>query len=144
MPSENDPHWWLTRDGDPVGLALYERHYSCKSGIRKVALFVGPREKVVLRTWNGDALWAWRSFKDDTGQEGINCAIFRNESNTQSSRLIREADAIADFLWPHQRHYTYVDPEEVESRNPGYCFIVAGWKRCGKTKRALLILERLP
>jgi hypothetical protein len=30
----------------------------------------------------------------------------------------------------------------VRSTNPGFCFLVAGWRRCGRTKGGLLILER--
>ncbi|HEX9442811.1 MAG TPA: hypothetical protein VGA73_01765, partial [Candidatus Binatia bacterium] len=63
------PLWWLTKDGDADCLALYERHYSAykyKDGrVRK--LFCGPGEKVVLRTWSGDAVFVWRKFKDASG-----------------------------------------------------------------------------
>ena len=143
---DGKPLWWLTRDGDKTCLALYERHYSAyryRDG-RKRVLFCGPGEKVVLRTANGDALWVWRKFKDDSGQTGINCAVFRNESRHKSSELIRQADAIADCLWPHQRHYTYVDTRKVKSRNHGWCFICAGWRKCGFTTTGKLILERPP
>jgi len=104
----------------------------------------------VLRTQRGDACWVWRKFVDDcidqrTGerQQGVNCAIFRNESQHLSSSLVRQADAIADLVWTDSRHYTYVDPEEVASTNPGYCFICAGWRRCGMTKSGLIVLERV-
>jgi hypothetical protein len=140
----NEPLWWLTKEGDKDCLALYERHYSCyqyRDG-RKRLQFVGPGEKIVLRTEHCDAMWVWRYFHDDSGQQGINCAIFRNESRHQSSQLIRQADQIADLLWPDSRHYTYVDPAQVASKNPGFCFICAGWKRCGRTKKGLLIYER--
>jgi hypothetical protein len=124
---------------------MYERHYSAyhSEGKKKRKLFIGPGEKVVLRTEKGDACFAWRKFIDDSGQQGINCAVFRNESPHLSSELIRQADAIADCLWPNSRHYTYVHPDSVASRNPGFCFIKAGWSRCGKTKKGLLILERV-
>ena len=139
------PLWWLTKDGDLDCLELYERHYSAyryaDGRIRK--LFVGPGEKVVLRTTAGDACFVWRKFIDDSGQCGINCAVFRNESGHRSSALVQQADAIADCLWPHSRHYTYVNTKAVASRNPGYCFLMAGWQRCGWTKSGLLILERL-
>ena len=140
------PDWWLTKDGDKDCLELYERHYSCYryADGRRRKLFVGPGEKVVLRTERADALFVWRKFIDDSGQGGVNCAVFRNESGIQSSRLIRQADAIADCLWPDSRHYTYVDPEAVASKNPGFCFIAAGWRRCGVTKSGLLVLERQP
>lgn len=137
------PLWWLTKDGDKDCLELYERHYSCyhyRDG-RKRTQFVGPGEKVVLRTESADAMFVWRKFIDDSGQQGINCAVFRNESAHQSSELIRQADRIADCLWPNSRHYTYVRAEKIKSKNPGFCFIKAGWKRCGMTKSGLHILE---
>jgi len=67
-------------------------------------------------------------------------ALFR-----RSSDLIRSAMALAWQRWPGERLYTYVNPRFVKSANPGYCFLMAGWHRCGKTKsRELLILEALP
>lgn len=141
-----DPIWWLTKDGDKSCLALYERHYSAyqyRDGrIRK--LFVGPGEKIVLRTRIGDAAWVWRRFRDASGQQGINCSFFRNEGQVRSSVLVKQADAIADFCWPGERHYTYVNAKAVRSANPGYCYLVAEWQRCGMTKSGLLILERTP
>lgn len=145
------PYWWLTKDGDAACLALYEKHYSAhryRDGrVRK--LFCGPGDKLVLRDFAGLAFFVWRRFKDDcidarTGlrQQGVNCAAFRNEGAARSSDLVRQADAIADCCWPDRRHYTYVDTKRVASRNPGYCFLVAGWRRCGMTKSGLLILER--
>lgn len=138
-------HWWLTKDGDRDCLELYERHYSAYryADGRKRKLFVGPGEKVVLRTKPGDAMFVWRKYIDDSGQQGINCAVFRNESQHQSSELIRQADEIADCLWPDRRHYTYVDPAKVRSTNPGFCFAAAGWTRCGRTKGGLIVLERV-
>lgn len=140
------PLWWLTKDGDLDCLELYERHYSCYeyADDRERTQFVGPGEKVVLRTERADAMFVWRNFIDDSGQTGINCAVFRNEGAYQSSILIRQADQIADCLWPDSRHYTYVRAESIRSTNPGFCFIKAGWRRCGMTKGGLHILERLP
>jgi hypothetical protein len=138
------PYWWLTKDGDVACLELYERHYSAyryRDGrVRK--LFCGPGQKIVLRTEPGDAVFVWRKFKDDSGQQGVNCAVFRNESPILSSELIRQADVVADFAWPGERHYTYVSAQNVRSRNPGFCFLAAGWRKCGHTKGGLLILER--
>lgn len=39
---------------------------------------------------------------------------------------------------------TKVDPKAVRDTNPGYCFVAAGWRRCGTTKGGLLLLERPP
>lgn len=142
----NGALWYITKDGDRTLLALYERHYSCyryRDG-RKRVLFCGPGQKIVLRTNAGDAGFIWRKFRDDSGQEGINCAFFRNESRHLSSDLIRQADAIADFCWSGERHYTYVSPKDTRpKRDPGYCFIRAGWQTCGQTRGGgLLIMER--
>jgi hypothetical protein len=140
------PIWWLTKDSDLDCAELYERHYSryqyADGRARDNDQLVGPGEKVVLRTERADAMFVWRVFIDDSGQNGVNCAVFRNESEHVSSELIRQADAIADCLWPNRRHYTYVDPAKIASTNPGFCFIVAGWRRCGRTKGGLIVLER--
>jgi len=136
--------WYLTKDGDVSCLALYERHYSryAYADGRRQSQFVGPGESIVLRTGDADAMFVWRKFIDDSGQQGVNCAVFRNESEHRSSQLIRQADAIADHVWPRERHYTYVNPKAVRSTNPGFCFMAAGWRRDGVTKGGLLILER--
>ena len=137
--------WYLTKDGDLSCLAMYHRHYSrrkYKDG-RKPKLFCGPGEKIVLRTRLADAVFVWKKFIDASGQKGINCSIFRNESRILASNLIKQADKIADFCWPRERHYTYVNAKKVRGTNPGFCFISAGWNRCGTTKGGLIILERI-
>ena len=106
-------------------------------------LFAGPGEKIVLRNRAGNAGFVWRNFLCDRGEPGINCAFFRNESQSLSSQLIRQADAIADAIWPCGRHYTYVDPKAVRGTNPGYCFKLAGWRLCGVTPTGKLVLERI-
>lgn len=145
------PVWWVTRDGDLDCLDMYDRHYSAYryADGRERVLFVGPGDKLVLRSLRAEAVFVWRKFTDDciderTGekQQGVNCAVFRNESEHLSSSLIRQADAIADAVWTDRRHYTYVNREKVASRNPGFCFLAAGWNRCGTTKSGLLVLER--
>lgn len=145
------PDWWVTKDGNLDCLELHARHYSRYdyADQRERILFVGPGDKLVLHI--GDrAVFVWRKFVDDcidqrTGrkQEGVNCAVFRNESEHLSSSLIRQADAIADAVWTDRRHYTYVNREKIASSNPGFCFQQAGWTKCGMTKGGLLVLERL-
>ena len=136
------PAWWITKDGDTDCLALYRRHYSARKG-QRLAQFVGPGEHIVLRTERADAMFVWRKFIDDSGQVGVNCAVFRNESAHRSSDLIRQADAVADCAWPGLRHYTFVRAEAIKSTNPGFCFQRAGWRRCGMTKGGLIVLERV-
>lgn len=140
-----DPLWWLTKDGDASCYALYRRHYSSYNARPKQRQFVGPGEAIVLRTASADAMFVWRRYRDDTEpkQEGVECAVFRNEGTILSSELVRQADAIADCAWPGERHYTKVNSQAVRSSNPGFCFIAAGWRRCGLTKGGLVILERV-
>lgn len=139
-------YWYAIADGDPRGRALYQRHYSARHyrDGRKPALFVGPGEKMVLLTTDGRALFVWRKFIDASGQTGVNCAVFRNESDVLSSTLILEAEQLAWVRWPGERLYTYVNPRAVKSANPGYCYKRAGWRTCGMTKGGLVILEKLP
>lgn len=146
-PSAIPVAWWLTKDGDKSCLAMYERHYSANKYAdgRVRNQFVGPGENIVLRTADADAIFVWRNYIDDTipKQEGVECAVFRNEGPILSSELVRQADAIADVAWPRARHYTKVRASAVRSANAGFCFIKAGWSRCGHTKGGLLlILER--
>lgn len=150
--------WWATTDQDVDVLAMYRRHYPPQRRRRGTVAWqcLGPGNKFVLRTEACDAIFGWRRFLDDciderTGQrqEGVNCAFFRNEGVSQSSGLVRQADAVADRLWPDRRHYTYVDPTRVRSGLPGACFLAAGWRYVrvrghrARTKSGLLILERV-
>jgi hypothetical protein len=150
------PYWWGTFDGDVECLRMYERHYPPPKGRRagrRIAQFVGPGEPIVLRNNPRDplvAMFVWRKFVDDcideqTGekQAGVNCSVFRNEGPVRSSELVAAADEIADHCWSDRRHYTYVDPPRIRSTNPGWCFIKAGWRRCGRTKGGLIVLERI-
>lgn len=140
-------YWFKCLDGNQGARELFDRHYSrhrYRDG-RRPKLFVGPGTKLVLITESGDALFVWRKFKDASGQQGINCAIFRNESPLLSSTMIMDAERIAWDKWPNERLYTYVKATAIKSSNPGYCFIKAGWQKCGITKwNKLVILEKLP
>lgn len=139
-----DEVWLPVRDANPTARNLFDRHYSRRRG-GTAAKFVGPGEYMALLTHDGAAMFLWRleRFRQD-GQQGVNCAIFRNESEHRSSDLIREAVRLAWERWPGARLYTYVNPRRVESTNPGYCFKCAGWRKCGESKRGLHILELLP
>lgn len=149
-----DMLWLPALDCDPRAYALFRRHYSAVTyadGRRRDPsnptrfAFVGPGQKMVLLTADCRALFVWRKFISRNGQEGVNCAIFRNEGDELSSRLILEAEQLAWQRWPGDRLYTYVNQRKVASCNPGYCFKVAGWRPCGYTaSKGLLILEKLP
>lgn len=146
LPVATWGRWHEYRDGHPRALELYERHYSAYhyADGRERKLFMGPGEKTVLLTADGKALFGWRKFKDDSGQTGVCCAVFRNEGPHLSSDLIREAMAIAWKRWPGERLYTYVNSEKVRSENPGYCFKQAGWTHRCNTTGGLAVLDAIP
>lgn len=151
-------HWLSVRDGDDRARALQRRHYSHLKYVarhhpngRAIAhpnqrRFVGSGEHVVLLTLTCDAVFSWRLQRFRHDQEtGIECTLFRNEGPVLSSDLIREADAIAWQRWPGERLFTFVDPAEIRSSNPGFCFLMAGWTRLKRrTQGGLVILERTP
>ena len=149
-----DGYWLATHRADPRVIALYRRHYSVKNHRANWFCGVtGPGESMVLLTQDCDALFVWRKRIAEAlmangytdGQGGIGCSVFRNESPILSSDLIREACALAWQRWPDERLFTYVEDGKVRSSNPGYCFQVAGWRKCGRNKDGrLTILEILP
>ena len=145
-------YWIPIKDGDPRAVALYNRHYSARDvGGRKLDRvrygFSGNGESLVLLTLHCDALYCWRyqrKYQKD-GQEGLNCSIFRNEGDILSSVLISEACEWADAKWGKLRKYTYVNPEKIKhKRDPGRCFIKAGWHNAGISPQGLVILELAP
>lgn len=144
--------WQPIRDGTPFARALYEKHYSCHQYAdgRRPKKFVGPGYYIALTTADEHCLFVWRKFKDDCipKQVGINNAVFYKEGRQkwQASTMILAAERWAWRRWPGERLYTYVDPRKIrKKRDPGRCFLRAGWRLCGKTKvNKLLILEKCP
>jgi hypothetical protein len=150
--------WITTKDGDPAGLELFRRHYSYNQKRDQLkfefarsasdGLFVGPGEKLVLLTADAKALFVWRKerYRLD-GQAGVDNAVFRNEGTAagRASDLIREANQIAWKRWPGERLFSFVDPTRIRhKRDPGRCFVRAGYRRSGLTKSGLLIFECFP
>lgn len=141
----SDGIWIPVREGNQTASAIYDRHYSRNPASRGDPRVAGPGQKMVLLTPCARALFVWRKFISKDQQDGVNCAIFRNEGAGLSSALIRAAMVLGWQRWPGERFYTYVNPRRVRSANPGYCFKVAGWRECGVTKtRRLTVLEVMP
>lgn len=79
--------WMPVKDANPTALEIFHRHYSYapyRDG-RRPLHFVGPGEKMVLLTPDARALCVWRKFISADGQQGVNCAVFRNEGAGLSS-----------------------------------------------------------
>ena len=135
-------YWVISHDMNPKAQELADRHYSRKTPGSKKG-FIGPGEKLVLLSPRGDALFTWlRSRADYRGDkiDGVNCTIFRNEGPVLSSKLILEAEKFAHDRWPGLKLFTYVSKAKVKSKNPGWCFIKAGWKPAGANKSGELRL----
>ena len=144
-------HWYAISDQDPVAMSIYRRHYSrhaYQDGRRHVGGVMPPGQHKFYMTCDGTAIFGWlrNVVERYDGQTGVLCSVFRNEgyAHARSSELIEEACEYAWQKWPGERLWTYVDPTKVTSRNPGYCFLMAGFRRCGTSKKGLLIFERLP
>ncbi len=144
-------HWIGVKKTDPRAVDLYQQHYSARKGVSTSTRLrygiVGPGETMTLITGRGDALFVWQynTVERYDKQEGVNCAVFRNESIILSSKLIEEADDLAWQRWPKKRLFTYVWDSKIKSVNPGYCFKQSGWQTCGRNKDGrLTILECYP
>lgn len=151
--------WRLAENrDDPRACALADRHYSRqRPGARG---FIPPGRCMVLVSPNPvRAVWVtvWQKpqYTRHAWPGAWVCSIFRNEAGDvwRSSDLIRQAVAATRFYqqliptWiceppPTQGMITFVDPRHVRSRNPGYCFLKAGFRRVGRTRsRRLHVLQ---
>lgn len=121
--------WQVTRKTDTACRLLADKHYS-RQTIGAIN-FCRPGNNYVLRTADGDAVWvSWLSKYRDDGFQAIECTIFRNESPYLSSHLIQLATLMTFAHFPTEDTIiTYVDPKSVASKNPGYCYMKAGYKK---------------
>ena len=90
-------YWVISRDMNPIAQKLADRHYSRKNPGSKKG-FIGPGEKIVLLSSDGNALFAWLRQDPELRLDhidGVNCTIFRNEGPVLSSKLILEAERFA-------------------------------------------------
>jgi hypothetical protein len=142
--------WLLSNRASVAGARLADRHYTRQAV--SSAQFVPPGRCTVLRTEGGDAVWvtSW-PFAEFTKHDWAGawvCSIFRNESPHLSSELIREAVAVTRWAWPDVPDLgmvTFVDPSKVRrKRDPGRCFLRAGFRRVGVTRGGLPALQMLP
>jgi hypothetical protein len=152
-------NWLAVKRTDHRAFGLYREHYSAKKNLpyRRAGNtnVTGSGETMTLLSQDGAALFVWihNTVERMDKQEGPNCAVFRNDgrgaARVLSSELIREATALAWGRWPGMRLWTYVDPAEVRSvqvmdKEPGQCFLAAGWRKCGVSAEGKVILEILP
>lgn len=155
--------WEQSNRFDATVVPLADRHYNR----RKIGSpqFVPPGRCVVLATPERDAFWitSWpfAEYVKHSWPGAWVCSAFRNESSHLSSALIREALAATAFIWraweelrafvylwpapPAVGCITFVNAAKVRhKRDPGRCYLRAGFRRVGMTKGGLLAFQLLP
>ena len=143
--------WKRSNRADPLGCKLADRHYSRqKMGSPQ---FVPPGRCLVLiaETETGQEVWAtswpFAQYVKHAWAGAWVCSIFRNEGAALSSDLINQAVAATRWHYgdaPELGMITFVKPSAVRSSNPGYCYQMAGWKRCGAAKDGKPCFQILP
>ena len=142
--------WIRSHRADPEVVPLADRHYNRqKIGSPQ---FAPPGRCLVLKTAELDAFWitSW-PFAEYVRHAWAGtwvCGAFRNEGAYLSSELIREAVAATLYEYgsaPALGMITFVNAEKTrKKRDPGRCFLRAGFKRCGMTKGGLFALQLIP
>lgn len=131
--------WRESFKADPRARPLADRHYNRqKVGSPQ---FMPPGRSLVLLTDAADALWgsSWpkAEYVRHAWPGAWICSVFRNESPQRASDLIRDAVAATRAAWgdpPPLGMVTFVDAEKVRhKRDPGRCFLRAGFRPVGKT-----------
>lgn len=142
-------NWVRSHRADPEVVPLADRHYNRqKIGSPQ---FAPPGRCLVLKTHNADAFWItsypFARYVKHAWAGAWVCSAFRNEGHVLSSELIREAVAVSRWEWPTPElgMVTFVDTKKTrKKRDPGYCYLKAGFKNVGFTKGGLVALQMLP
>ena len=142
--------WMTSHRGDRRALPISDRHYNRqKPGTSQ---FVPPGRCLVFLTPDCKAIWvtSWpfaEYVKHRWAGAWVN-SLFRNEGAGLSSALIRDAVAATRATWadvPTLGMVTFVDAAQVRrKRDPGRCYLKAGFRRVGETAGGLVALQLLP
>lgn len=142
--------WRISWRAQRAAAALADRHYNRQSpGHRQ---FVPPGGCCALLSACAQAVWVTSTplpqyVKHEWPDAWVN-TLFRNEGSDLSSSLITAAVAASLAVLgdpPPRGIVTFVDRTKVRpKRDPGYCYLMAGWKRVGKTKGGLIAWQQLP
>jgi hypothetical protein len=130
--------WHLSHRADPVARKIADRHYNRQS--IGAANFAPPGRCLVLLQPRAFWItsWPFPEYVKHAWAGAWVCSAFRNEGAGLSSELIREAVACTRWRWPEVPALgmiTFVDVGEVRhKRDPGRCYLRAGFRRVGETK----------
>lgn len=143
--------WLLSSSSDPRALALVDGtgafaahgpHYSRRTPGAKT--FTGVGQEIVLVSSCGRAVWAcvYQRTPSPRGTVGYKGRwiwrnmVFRNLGAGLSSELITSATERTYVEWfarygtlPAERLRTEIGIRQVKSKNPGFCYLMAGWTR---------------
>lgn len=143
--------WYLSDRFDPRALPLADRHYNRqKVGSPQ---FVPPGRCLVLLTAEASALWVtsypFAEFTRHAWAGALVNSLFRREPECEhrASDLIRAAVAATRARWdpPALGMVTFVDRRKVRpKRDPGRCYLRAGFHYAGETKGGLVALQLDP
>jgi hypothetical protein len=141
--------WKVSHRADPVAVRLADRHYN-RQHVGSPQ-FVPPGRNLCFVTEDGKAVWttSW-PFAEYTKHAWAGAwvnSIFRNEGPHLSSTLVLQAIACTRWSWdpPELGIITFVDARKVRhKRDPGRCYLKAGFKNVGHTKGGLVALQLLP
>jgi hypothetical protein len=145
--------WELSHRADASVVPIADRHYNRqKIGSPQ---FAPPGRCLVLKLVEDRQVvafwitsWPFAQYVRHAWAGAWVCSAFRNESRHLSSDLIREAVAATRHRYQHPPAYgmiTFVDASKVRrKRDPGRCYIKAGFSVIGKTKGGLIALQMAP
>lgn len=143
--------WRLSYRADPLGADIADRHYNRQSiGSDQ---FVPPGRCLVLMSDDDLSLWvtSWQlpEFVKHAWPGAWVNSTFRREGGTLlASEMIRQAVAVTRWRWPvvpPLGMVTFIDEAKVRAkRDPGWCYLKAGFTKVGRTKGGLLVLQLLP
>ena len=141
--------WRASYRASPTGRAVADRHYNRqKVGAPQ---FVPPGRCLVLEA-DGPSLWvtSWplAEYVQHAWAGAWVNTLFRREGGERASDLIRSAVAATRWRWPDVPDLgmvTFVDASKVRhKRDPGRCYLRAGFRPAGHTKAGLVALQLLP
>ena len=141
--------WNLAHRADPHAVSIADRHYNRqKPGTPQ---FVPPGRCVVLTTTHAVWVTSWplaEYVRHAWAGAWVNSCFRREGGDTLASDMIREAIAATRAIFgepPALGMVTFVDAGKVKhKRDPGRCYVRAGFHRVGHTQGGLVALQLLP
>lgn len=143
--------WHESHRFDTPARLIADRHYNRqKPGTPQ---FVPPGRCMVLLADDERSLWvtSWpfaEFTKHAWAGAWVNSAFRREGGELLASEMIRQAVACTRAKWPDVPDLgmiTFVDAGKVRhKRDPGRCYVKAGFRHVGQTKGGLLTFQMLP